>query len=480
MSRPQPSLVWLRRNFRVEDSLSLKAAADRGGPVIPVFILEEDPSIGSVSRWWLAHSLRDLQRNLRLRGSRLVLKKGDPRKVLEGFIKETGAGAIFWDKNSEPVQNAIDEKIRVLLRSRGIFCEAVNDGLLFDPARIVNKQGTPFKVFTPFWNHCLSLGDPRAPVKLPARFSAPAVWPHSEKIESIGFGPREKWAAKLEPFWKPGAGGARIALRKFLRGGVEEYPHGRDHLADEGTSKLSPYLHFGEISVHQVWHEIRRSAVSNRRPGMARASEAFLRQIIWREFAHYQLLHFPETVSAPLRKEFSGFSWKKDARLLHAWQKGKTGYPVVDAGMRQLWRTGWMHNRARMIVASFLVKDLLIDWREGAAWFMDTLADADLASNTFGWQWVAGCGADAAPYFRIFNPVLQGEKFDPAGDYVRRWVPELSKVPARYIHAPWQAPSEILAKAGVRLGKDYPEPVVDHDAARKRALFVYSRMRKKG
>ncbi len=317
-------------------------------------------------------------------------------------------------------------------------------------------------------------------MKLPARFSAPAVWPRSEKIESAGLDPRGKWAAKMESFWKPGATGALTSLRKFLSAGVEEYPLGRDHLAEEGTSKLSPHLHFGEVSARQVWHEARRNAVSNRRRGMARASEAFLRQIVWREFAHYQLFHFPETVSVPLRKEFSGFSWKKDARLLCAWQKGETGYPVVDAGMRQLWRTGWMHNRARMIVASFLVKDLLIDWREGAAWFLETLVDADLANNTFGWQWVAGCGADAAPYFRIFNPVLQGEKFDPAGAYVRRWVPELSRVPARYIHAPWQAPSEILARAGVRLGKNYPAPVVDHDAARKRALFVYSRMRKKG
>lgn len=477
---PQPSLVWLRRNFRVEDNLSLKAATDRGDPVIPVFILEEKPLMGSAARWWLAHSLRGLQKSLRRRGLRLILRKGDPLKVLESLIKEAGAGAVFWDRSFEPVQRAIDEKIRSLLRSRGISCEAVNDVLLFDPARIVNKQGTPFKVFTPFWNHCLSLEDPLVPVKLPARFSAPAVWPRSEKIESMGFEPREKWAAKMEPFWKPGATGGLTALRKFLSGGIEEYPCGRDHLAEEGTSKLSPHLHFGEVSTRQVWHEARRNAVSNRRTGMARASEAFLRQIVWREFAHYQLFHFPETVSAPLRKEFSRFSWKKDMRLLRAWQKGETGYPVVDAGMRQLWKTGWMHNRARMIVASFLVKDLLIDWREGAAWFMETLVDADLANNTFGWQWVAGCGADAAPYFRIFNPMLQGGKFDPAGAYVRRWVPELSKVPARYIHAPWKAPAQVLAKAGVRIGKTYPEPVVDHDAARKRALFVYSRMRKKG
>jgi deoxyribodipyrimidine photo-lyase len=252
----------------------------------------------------------------------------------------------------------------------------------------------------------------------------------------------------------------------------------RDRPFLEGTSRLSSHLHFGEISARQVWHETRKHAGTARLPGSARASEAFLRQIIWREFAHYLLFHFPETADKPLRKEFLRLKWKKDAKLLRAWQKGKTGYPIVDAGMRELWSTGWMHNRVRMIVGSFLVKDLLQDWRDGASWFMETLADADLANNTFGWQWVAGCGADAAPYFRIFNPVLQGEKFDPEGAYVKQWVPELSKVPAKFIHGPWQAPADVLAKAGVRLGKDYPAPVVDHDAARKKALFSYYRLKK--
>jgi deoxyribodipyrimidine photo-lyase len=282
----------------------------------------------------------------------------------------------------------------------------------------------------------------------------------------------------MECLWDPGALGALVALRKFLERKIEDYPAGRDRPAIDGTSKLSAPLHFGEISARQVWHAVRKHMASDRRPGVVRSSEAFLRQIVWREFAHYLLFHFPETVSKPLRKEFMKFPWKKDRKLLRAWQRGMTGYPVVDAGMRQLLETGWMHNRVRMIAASFLVKDLLQDWRDGAAWFMEMLVDADLANNTFGWQWIAGCGADAAPYFRIFNPVLQGEKFDPQGDYVRRWVPELSKVPAKFIHSPWRAPSEVLLKAGVCLGKDYPAQLVDHDGARKRALFVYYRLRK--
>ncbi len=472
------TLVWLRRNLRVEDNRVLKAAADRGGAVVPIFIWEEPAGPGAASRSWLCRSLKDLGRDLRTRGSRLIVRKGDASKVLPGLIKETGARAVLWDKSFEPVQRTIDALIQNKLARSGIFCDALNDSLLFDPARILNKQGTPFKVFTPFWNHCLSLEEPSQPVKSPAKLSAPSRWPQSEEFGKLNSERGAKWVSKMEPFWISGARGAAAALRKFLDGKIEHYPVDRDRPSVDGTSKLSPFLHVGAISVRQVWHQTRKRMASDRRPGAVRSSEAFLRQIVWREFAHYFLFHFPEMVSKPFRKEFMEFRWKKDAQWLRAWQKGMTGYPVVDAGMRQLWATGWMHNRVRMIVASFWVKDLLQDWKAGAAWFMDTLVDADLANNTFGWQWVAGCGADAAPYFRIFNPVLQGEKFDPDGDYIRRWIPELSKVPSRFIHSPWRASSEILTKAGVRLGKDYPAPVVDHDAARKRALFAYYRLRK--
>jgi deoxyribodipyrimidine photo-lyase len=462
----------------LDDNRVLKAAAARGGAVVPVFIIEDPEVFKTASGWWLGRSLSILSKDLSAKRSRLVVRRGDAFKVLATLVRETGANAVFWDESFEPLQRKRDEKIRAKLVREEVFCEAINDALLFDPARILNKQGTPFKVFTPFWNHLLSLPEPAPPVSSSAMLFAPSRWPRSEKIMDPGSGGGAKWAKKMEPFWTPGARGASSALRKFLNEKIENYHEGRELPSIEGTSKLSPHLHFGEISVRKIWHETHKRMASRRRPGKMRSSEAFLRQIVWREFASSLLFHYPATISEPLRKEFLKFKWKKSAELFHAWKKGMTGYPIVDAGMRQLWKTGWMHNRVRMIVASFLVKDLLQDWREGAAWFMETLLDADLANNTFGWQWVAGCGADAAPYFRIFNPVLQGEKFDPAGDYVRRWVPELSGVPGRLIHSPWTASPEVLEKAGVQLGKDYPVPIVDHDAARKRALFVYYRLRK--
>ena len=469
-------LVWLRRDLRIQDNLVLKAAAGSGGPVIPVFIGTEDLRLGSASRWWLQYSLKELHRDLLAGGSRLILRKGDALQVLTALIKETRAGAVLWDKSFEPVQRKTDAKIRACLTRQGIVCEETQDALLFDPARILNQQGTPFKVFTPFWNHCLSLKEPAAPEKFSVKLPAPSSWPRSLSPEKFGPISYARWAKKMKPFWQPGSRGALKALSEFLDGKLEGYPEGRDLPAIDGTSRLSPYLHFGEISVREVWHRTQMQRASDRRPGTGRAAEAFLRQIVWREFAHYQLFHFPEMVTKPFRKEFFKFTWKKNEKSCRAWQKGMTGYPLVDAGMRQLSKTGWMHNRVRMIAASFLVKDLLQSWQEGAAWFMKTLADASLANNTFGWQWVAGCGADAAPYFRIFNPVLQGKKFDPKGDYVRRWVPELSGIPERWIHEPWRAPREVHARAGVRLGRDYPFPVVDHEAARRRALVAYRRI----
>ncbi|HOW87497.1 MAG TPA: deoxyribodipyrimidine photo-lyase [Candidatus Omnitrophota bacterium] len=474
MLRP-PTLVWLRRNLRAKDNLILKAASGRGGPVILVYIWGNDPAVGSVSRWWLERSLQSLDRDLRALDSRLILRKGNALKALQALIKESKAGAVLWDESFEPEQRKEDAKIRAALLRKGTFCDSINDSLLFNPARIFNRQGKPFKVFTPFWNHCLSLTEPSAPFQSYGRLISPSVWPRSEKIKDLKLGPKGKWPRKLAMFWDPGSEGALAALRVFLKKKIKDYPIQHNNPAVKGTSGLSPHLHFGEISIREVWHATRKHAASDRRPGSARSSEAFLRQLVWREFSYYLLYHFPGTVSRPLRKEFSKFPWKTNRRVLRAWQKGGTGYPIVDAGMRQLWGSGWMHNRVRMIVASFLVKDLLQPWQTGAAWFMDTLADADLANNTFGWQWTAGCGADAAPYFRIFNPVLQGEKFDPEGSYVRRWVPELSGMPSRFIHKPWQAPLEVLTKAGVKLGQNYPRPIIDHDAARKRALFAYDR-----
>ena len=445
--------------------------------MVPVFILEDVSTLGGVSRWWLAHSLRELQRDLGARGGRLIFRKGNASAVLMRLVKETKADAVLWDESFEPLQRESDAAIRERLSRVGVFCDALNDSLLFDPARILNKQGTPYKVFTPFFNYYLSLEETVSFWKFPAKLSAPARWPRSEAIDAVGVKLYAAGTGKMRQFWTPGARGAATALREFLDKKIDDYPEERDHPASDGTSRLSPHLHFGEISVRRIWEETRKHMASDRRPGVVRAAEIFLRQIVWREFAHYLLYHFPATVSEPLRKEFSRFSWRKNARLFRAWQEGETGYPIVDAGMRQLRATGWMHNRVRMIAASFLVKDLLQPWQDGAAWFMAALADADLANNVFGWQWVAGCGADAAPYFRIFNPVLQGERFDPRGDYVRRWVPELFKMPGQFIHSPWLASPEVLAKAGVSLGKNYPVPLVDHGIARKRALFAYDRLK---
>ncbi|HOW58434.1 MAG TPA: deoxyribodipyrimidine photo-lyase [Candidatus Omnitrophota bacterium] len=478
MNTKKSMLVWFRNNLRTEDNITLARAVEQDAPLIPLFIFDEKRDCGSASRLWLYHALKSFERELFRLGTRLIFLKGDSRIILARLASETGAKALYWDRSYEPYQKEQDQLIQKDLEGWGIRCESFNDTLLFDPAQIRTRQGTPFKVFTAFWNHCTSLPEPMLPVRAPQRLSGPAKWPQSKRLEDFGLRDKARWSNKVEAFWEPGNVDVRKNWRKFLKEKLENYSHDRDRPALEGTSRLSPYLHFGEISVRSIWHEMRQYMVQHRRAGIFREAETFLRQIVWREFAHYFLFHFPETIEHPFRKEFEKFHWKKNSALLCAWRKGKTGYPIVDAGMRELWATGWMHNRVRMIVASFLVKDLLQPWQEGAQWFLETLVDADVANNVFGWQWTAGCGADAAPYFRIFNPILQGEKFDSRGDYVRRWVPELSKLPDRFIHKPWQASPEILAKAGIRLGKDYPDPVVDHHQARNRALFNYARMKK--
>lgn len=472
-----PALIWFRRNLRLDDNEVLHAASILHH-LMPVFIWDPDEPLGESSRWWLNRSLQQFQKQFRDRGLRLILRKGDSLTVLRSLIRETDAQSVWVDRSYEPWQREKDAAIQRELKKCGIPFFSVNDSLLFDPATNKNQQGKPYQVFTPFWNQCLSLPDPALSAASAVKWEAPKRWPQSDKLSDWKLCPSGKWAKKLEAYWDPGSKGAKRVLGEFLKFKMTHYPKDRDRPDLQGTSRLSPYLHFGELSIRRVWHEVRRRAVQDRKKEGGWASEVFLRQLVWREFAAYLLFHFPEMISQPLRKDFLNFSWRKKKSVLQKWQEGKTGYPIVDAGMRELWATGWMHNRVRMIVASFLIKDLLQPWRDGARWFEDTLVDADLANNTFGWQWTAGCGADAAPYFRIFNPVLQGEKFDPEGRYVRQWIPELSRVPARYLHQPWQASPEVLRKAGVQLGQNYPRPMVHHDDARKRALFIYSRMRR--
>jgi deoxyribodipyrimidine photo-lyase len=472
-----PSLVWLRQDLRLRDNPALRAAAERGGPLIPVYILgdaeERDFPIGSAARWWLHRSLAALDGELRSRGSRLSLMRGPALECLRRAAACTGADAVFWNRRYEPAAVARDVEVKAQLRADGMIAESFNGSLLREPWEIQNGSGHPYRVYTPFKRRMLEKLDPSPPARLPAVWPAPSVWPESLALDALGLMPKVDWYSTMATTWAPGEAGAHARLRRFASRKLESYTVTREHPYATGTSSLSPHLHFGEISVRQIWHVL-AAAVGTGGAARKRLREStFVAELIWREFAHHLLYHFPHTAREPLDRRFARFAWNEDAGALRAWQRGRTGIPIVDAGMRQLWATGWMHNRVRMIVASFLVKNLRAHWLHGARWFWDTLVDADLAANTLNWQWVAGCGADAAPYFRIFNPVTQSTRFDPAGDYVRRWVPELARLPAKHIHAPHLAPAEVLAKAGVTVGSNYPLPIADLADSRRAALAAY-------
>lgn len=476
-----PSILWVRLDLRLADNPALLAALERGGAVIPVFIhapLEEAPwPPGGASRWWLHQSLAALDADLRAAGSRLILQRGPSLAALRILIRETGARAVSWNRRYEPAVTRRDQAIETALAADGIECSSFNGALLHEPADIRNRSGKPFQVFSPFWRHCLGQPQPPAPLAAPRRIPAPKTWPKSIPLETLELEPRPDWARGLRAAWQPGAQGAQAQLDRFLESALLNYDEDRNRPDRTGTSRLSPHLHFGELTPRQVWRAVARHAAAQGIPETRWRGWQFLTELGWREFSHHLLVHFPHTPAEPLRAEFRRFPWRRDAAALTAWQRGRTGYPIVDAGMRELWTTGWMHNRVRMIVASFLVKDLLLSWQEGAAWFWDTLVDADLAQNTLGWQWTAGCGADAAPYFRVFNPVAQGEKFDPQGEYVRCWCPELARLPERWMHQPWQAPPEILTRAGIELDRTYPRPIVSHAIAREVALEAFARTR---
>ena len=441
--------------------------------MVPVFIWapEEEGAWapGGASKYWLHHALTDLETSLAKAGSRLTIRQGKSFEVLKELISETRADAVFWNRRYEPSLVRRDAEIKKNLKADGIAVDTFNSALLFEPWEVETGAKTPFKVFTAFWNKCLTLPPPAEPLAAPRNFSPPKQWPESTALNKLKLEPGIDWASGFRKSWDMSQHGASTCLKSFSTEALSGYLTQRDLPDIRGTSRLSPYLHFGQISVRRARHTIRKSG---------RNGAGYLRQLGWRDFAHHLMFHFPETPESALRPEYRTFPWKNNTALLRAWQKGLTGYPIVDAGMRELWHTGWMHNRVRMIAASFLVKDLLIPWQRGSEWFWDTLVDADLANNTMGWQWTAGCGADAAPYFRVFNPVLQAEKFDPEGAYVRRWVPELGSVPAKWIHKPWEAPQDILSKAGVVLEKHYPKPIVDHDFARRRTLAAYESFRK--
>lgn len=478
-----PIIVWLRSDLRLADNPALTAAANSGAPVIPLFIREEDADdpwlLGGASRWWLNGSLERLGEALAELGSPLVLRSGRPAEVLDAVLAETGARTVLWNRRYAPAAIARDRAIKEALKARAIATHSHNAGLLFEPWAVQTKAGTPFKVFTPFWRHLQGLPVPSRPLPSPERLTSPAAPVTSETLANWGLLPTAPdWAGGLRATWTPGEVAARERLADFLEGPVAAYATDRDRPDHDGTSRLSPHLAFGEIGPRAIWHAARHAADAH--PERAEGATSLLRELAWREFNHHLLHAVPDLPAVPLDRRFAAFPWRDDAAGLAAWRRGRTGYPIVDAGMRQLWETGWMHNRVRMIVGSFLIKDLLLPWQEGQAWFWDTLVDADLANNAGNWQWVAGCGADAAPFFRVFNPTLQGEKFDPDGAYVRRFVPELARLPARWIHKPWQAPDVVLREAGLRLGRDYPRPIVDHGAARDRALAAYEEVKRSG
>ncbi len=468
-----PVLLWFRQDLRLADNPALNAAVALGRPVIPLYILGNDePALGGASRWWLHRSLAALEKSLATHGQRLILRRGPAAAVLTSLIGETRADTIHWNRCYEPHAVARDTALKATLAARGVAVHSHNAALLFEPWAIRTKEGHPFRVFTPFWRACLASQEPPRPEPAPARIPKPDQWPHSDALDDWDLLPTNPdWAGGLRTSWTPGEAGAASRVSVFLDEALNGYARDRDRPDLAATSRLSPHLHFGEISPRALWHAVRMRAEA--KSAVARDAEKFLSELAWREFSHHLLFHIPELPERNLRADFDRFPWRDDPNGFRAWTRGETGYPIVDAGMRELWTTGWMHNRVRMIAASFLVKDLLIDWREGAAWFWDTLVDADRANNSASWQWVAGCGADAAPYFRIFNPVLQGEKFDPEGAYVRRWRPELAKLTARWIHRPFEAPAAVLDGAGVRLGANYPAPIVEHGSARARALAAF-------
>ncbi|BDV35152.1 cryptochrome/photolyase family protein [Methylocystis iwaonis] len=470
-----PAIVWFRNDLRLDDNPALMAARS-GAPLVALYVLDDDSAgawrMGGASRWWLHHSLSSLAADLARLGVPLILRRGRAELAIEAVVAETGAGAVYWNRVYDPRAMRRDSEIKANLRGCGLTVESFNGSLLFEPAHMRNRQGETFKVFSPFWRACLAAGGPPAPLPAPTKLNA-APAPASDRLDDWGLLPKEPdWARGLRDAWKPGEASARARLSDFAKIRVLDYKNARDCIAGQGASRLSPHLHFVEISPRRVWAEIIQSA--------GEAGLPYLRELGWREFFHHLLVTNPEMPERALDRRFDGFPWRDDPSALEAWRRGRTGYPLVDAAMRELWLTGFMHNRARMVAASFLVKHLLLPWQEGARWFWDTLVDADLANNSGNWQWVAGCGADAAPYFRVFNPVLQGEKFDPDGAYVRRFVPELAGLESRWIHRPWEAPAHVLAAAGVTLGETYPFPIVDHAAARARALAAFEEMRASG
>jgi deoxyribodipyrimidine photo-lyase len=475
-----PAIVWFRSDLRLADNPALHAAAASRRPLVCLYIHDEKTpgprSPGGAARWWLHSSLQALHAALEKRGGGLTILSGAAESILLKLATELRVGAVYWNRRYDEPGRELDATLETTLRQRDIEVASFNGHLLHEPWTLKNKAGKPFRVFTAYWRTALRHAAPESPLRAPGALKF-HPWPRRFKLKpaslaTLKLEPRAPdWAGGIRTLWTPDEPSARRHLQRFLSNTLSEYSTDRDRPDRLGTSRLSPYLSFGNISVRQVWHIAQEAVRSRRSRALPRQLEKFFAELGWREFNYHLLYHHPSLAKRNFQSKFDPLPWRHDPRGLRAWQRGLTGYPIVDAGMRELWTTGWMHNRVRMVAASFLIKHLLIDWRTGEQWFWDTLVDADPANNPANWQWVAGTGADAAPYFRIFNPILQGEKFDPEGVYVRRWIPELAQLPNKVIHKPWTARPAQLANAGVILGKTYPHPIVDHDKARGRALM---------
>ena len=465
------AIYWFRQDLRLEDNPALWDAVKQG-PVLPIYILDDENAgeyaMGGASRWWLHHSLLSLKKSLE---ENLSFYRGNPLDVLSKITACFNVKAVFWNRCYEPWQIERDTKIKEFLKSKSIEVQSRNASLLWEPWNIKKKDGTPYQVFTPFYRKgCLNYDAPREPLSAPEQVKYFYDDQGSISIDQLRLLPKIRWDKQLEPHWQIGEKGAQQCFQTFMDRGLAHYKDGRNFPAQSYVSRLSPYLHFGEISPHQIWHRLQRI-------GSDKNIDHFFSELGWREFSYNQLYHHPQLPKKNLQAKFDIFPWNKDDTLLRAWQRGKTGVPMVDAGMRELWQTGYMHNRVRMIAASFLVKNLRLHWHDGERWFWDTLVDADLANNSASWQWVAGCGADAAPYFRIFNPVTQGQKFDSAGSYVRKFVPEIGGLPDKYLFSPWEAPKDVLQSSNLELGNTYPYPIVDLKASREAALEAFQSLK---
>ena len=469
------SIFWFRQDLRLADNPGLSEAISKG-IVLPIYIYDDINSneyeMGSASKWWLHNSLEKLNDSL---NNKLSVYKGDALKIIESLTKSYDVESISWNRCYEPWRIKRDKNIKSEIEKKGIEVNTFNGSLLWEPFNILKTDGTPYRVFSPYYRKgCLNAAPPRIPLKSPEISSLFKDEYNESTIEDLSLIPKVHWFDEMEKLWKPGEVGAQEKLYDFLDDGLFGYKEGRNFPSQKNVSQLSPHIHLGEISPNQVWYAAKQKEDET---GIEKDLSHFLSELGWREFSYNLLYHFPTLPRENLQKKFDNFPWQENTDFSDKWKKGHTGYPIVDAGMRELWQTGYMHNRVRMIVGSFLVKNLLLHWHEGEKWFWDCLIDADLASNSASWQWVAGSGADAAPYFRIFNPISQGIKFDPEGEYTKKFLPELRDLPIKYLYSPWEAPADVLEQANIKLGENYPKPIVDLKESREKALDAFDKIR---